>query len=208
MRLTRILLAALVAVVITAPAASASADRKLGELLGALWETALETPLGAEDPCVDLGGVVAPFQPSPDPLTCTVEFGDRIFVAAATVECSNAEPDPFFGRNEAELRSCAHRQLEALFSAVTVKLDGRPVELTRVQTSLLRVDLPEDNILGTGDRSAKSVGEGWVALLDPLPPGTHDIRINFTLTLPGEEPQRIRFTTTIVVEPGRWSAAG
>src|SRR3712207_8569411 len=78
MRLVRILLAALVAVVVTAPAASAAPDRELGDLLGALWETVLETPtptnpLGGGDPCVDLDGVVAPFQSGSNPLTCTVD---------------------------------------------------------------------------------------------------------------------------------------
>jgi hypothetical protein len=43
-RFIRILLAALVGVVLMAPAASAAPDRKLGALLGDLWETALQTP--------------------------------------------------------------------------------------------------------------------------------------------------------------------
>src|SRR3712207_6452646 len=195
MRLVRILLAALVAVVVTAPAASAAPDRKLGDLLGALWETVLETPtptnpLGGGDPCVDLDGVVAPFQSGSDPLTCTVEAETEIFVAAVTVECSTAEAPPFSGRDEAELRSCA-RRLD-VFTTLTVTLDGEPVALTPVTTPLLRVDLPADNVLGVEAQSALSVGHGWVALLHPLPPGEHVIRIQGTRTAVGD----IDVTTT------------
>jgi hypothetical protein len=193
MRLIRILLAASVAVVVTAPAAYAAPDRKLGDLLGALWETALETPtpdnpLGGGDPCVDLDGVVAPFQLGSNPLTCTVKSG-------------TAEAPPFFGENEAQLRACAEGL--DVFTTLTVTLDGEPVALTPVFTPLLRVVLPEDNILGVEAQSALSVGHGWVALLHPLPPGEHVIRIEGTGTVVGD----IDVTTTIVVERGRSNLA-
>src|SRR3712207_7763898 len=102
-RLARVLLAVVVGVVVTAPAASAAPDiqsrpapdRALATLLGELWETVLETPvpenpLAAGEPwCVDLDGVVAPFTLDPAaPPTCTVERGTKIFVAAVTIECS------------------------------------------------------------------------------------------------------------------------
>src|SRR3712207_5846860 len=121
-RLVRVLLAVMVAVVVTAPAASAAPDtqsrpapdRALAALLGELWETVLETPvpenpLAAGEPwCIDLDGVVAPFTLNLEaPPTCTVERGTKIFVAAATIECSTVEEPPFFGSNEAELRECA-----------------------------------------------------------------------------------------------------
>jgi hypothetical protein len=206
MRLIRILLAASVAVVVTSPAAYAAPDRKLGDLLGALWEIALETPtpdnpLGGGDPCVDLDGVVAPFQLGSNPLTCTVTSETKIFVAAVTVECSTAEAPPFFGENEAQLRACAEGL--DVFTTLTVTLDGEPVALTPVFTPLLRVDLPADNILGVEAQSALSVGHGWVALLHPLPPGEHVIRIEGTGTVVGD----IDVTTTIVVERGRSNLA-
>src|SRR3712207_9062194 len=68
-RLARVLLAVVVGVVVTAPAASAAPDiqsrpapdRALATLLGELWETVLETPvpenpLAAGEPwCVEIG---------------------------------------------------------------------------------------------------------------------------------------------------------
>jgi hypothetical protein len=199
-RFIRILLAALVGVVLMAPAASAAPDRKLGALLGDLWETALQTPTPL-DPCVDLEKkVVAPFQAGPGPLTCTVKSGTKIFVAAFTVECSTVEAPPFFGGTEAELRACV-RALDP--AEVTITVDGKLVPLTVVETRLLRVDLPKGNILGVPEGPADAVGRGAVALLQPLPPGTHEIVITVAGSIIGD----FTSTTTIVVQPGRSKAA-
>jgi hypothetical protein len=86
---------------------------------------------------------------------------------------------------------------------VTITVDGKPVPLTVVETRLLRVDLTADNILGVGAGPADAVGRGAVALLQPLPPGTHEIVINARGTSLGD----FTSTTTIVVQPGRSMAA-
>jgi hypothetical protein len=213
-RLARVLLAVLVGVVVTAPAASAAPDhesrpapdRELAALLGELWETVLETPvpenpLAVGEPwCIDLDGVVAPFTLNPAaPPTCIVERGTKIFVAAVTLECSTVEP-PTVGGNEAELRECA-RAVDMPGSTLTLTVDGEPVPLTLVETPLLTIDLPEDNILGVPAQQALSVAAGFVALLPPLPPGTHEIVITGTGTFFGD----FTLVTTIVVEPGRSS---
>ena len=214
-RLARVLLAVMVGVVVTAPAASAAPDhgsgpapdRELAILLGELWETVLETPV-PENPlaageawCVDLDGVVAPFALDPAAVpTCTVDVRTEIFVAALSVECSTVEEPPFYGGNEAELRQCV-RDLDVLQGDLTVTVDGEPVPLTLVETPLLTIDLPEDNILGVPAQQALSVAAGFVALLPPLPPGTHEIVITGTGTFFGD----FTLVTTIVVEPGRSS---
>ena len=214
-RLARVLLAVVLGVVVQAPAASAAPDhqsrpapdRELATLLGELWEMVLETPvpenpLAAGEPwCVDLDGAVAPFTLDPAAVpTCTVDVGTEIFVAALSVECSTVEEPPFYGGNEAELRQCV-RDLDVLQGDLTVTVDGEPVPLTLVESPLLRLDLPEDNLLGVPPQQALSVASGLVALLQPLPPGTHEIVTTGTGTVLGD------FTnvTTIVVEPGRWS---
>lgn len=214
-RLVRVLLAVVLGVLFTAPAASAAPDhgsgpepdRELAALLGDLWVTVLETPV-PENPlaageawCVDLDGVVAPFtlDPAAAP-TCTVDVDTEIFVAALSVECSTVEEPPFYGGNEAELRQCV-RDLDVLQGDLTVTVNGKPVPLTPLESPLLRLDLPEDNLLGVPAQQALSVAAGLVALLQPLPPGTHEIVTTGTGTILGD------FTnvTTIAVEPRRWS---
>ena len=195
-RLARIVVVAAATLCVAAPAASAVPVKKLDENLGALWTAVLETP-SAQNPfgtggsafaCWDLGGTVAPFAPT-SVESCTVKPGTKIFVAASSVECSTFEGN---GTTEAELRDCARRGDVQV--APTVTVDGRSVPVAEVETRLLHIVLPADNIFGQpAGTQGLSVGHGWVALLHPLTPGTHTIVIvNGTSTI----------TTTIIVQPG------
>jgi hypothetical protein len=199
-RLTRILLLVAVALCLGAPAAGAVPAKKLDNNLAAAWTTVLETPSaqnpfgtgGAAFACVDLGGTVAPFGPV-GAESCTVKPGTKIFVAASTVECSTLEPPPFFGTNEDELRTCSRR--EDVQKAPSVTVDGKSVPVTEVETPLLNITLPADNIFGKdAGTQGLSVAHGWVTLLHPLTPGTH------TIVIVGSIAGNI--TTKIIVEPG------
>jgi hypothetical protein len=192
-RITRIVLLAAIALFAAAPAASAVPSKKLDDYLAALWTTVLETP-SAQNPfgtggsafaCFDLGGTVAPFAPT-SVESCTVKPGTKVFIAARSVECSTFEGN---GTTEAELRTCAREGDVQVTPTVTV--DGRSVPVAEVETPLLNIVLPADNIFGeAAGTQGLSVGHGWVAFLHPLRPGTHSIVIDSTIT------------TTIVVEPG------
>jgi hypothetical protein len=199
---------------VAAPSASAVPNKKLGDYLGAMWKAVLETPapgnpfsgLPGSPPflCVDLGGVVAPIASGATSVTCTVNPGTKIFVAAWSSECSTLEPPPSFGSDEAQLRACA-RNLNNGITRTDVLLDGQPVPVTRVQSGLLRLNLPADNIFGaragTGSPPYLSVADGWVALLHPLTPGTHTITLHIEGTYL-DKPLNIENTTTIIVQPG------
>jgi hypothetical protein len=195
-RLARALL--LVAVTFCLVAPSASAQTSLGGTLGDLWTTALETPTpdnpfgGGGPQCFVLeGNIVAPF--GGGSFTCTVKAGTRIFIAAWTTECSTFEGN---GTTEAELRACAVGADEGVKATVTI--NGEPVPLSSVETGLLTIHLPQDNIFGLqgADRNGLSVAHGFVYLTDPLAPGTYVIegRVKF----PSGRPQN--FTTTIIVQ--------
>jgi hypothetical protein len=196
-RLARILLFAAVTLCVAAPAASAVPVHKLDDNLGALWTTVLETP-DAQNPfgtggsafaCIDLGGTVAPFGPV-GVESCTVKPGTKIFVAASSFECSTFEGH---GTTEDELRACA-RQADVKV-APTVTVDGKSVPVAEVETRLLHIVLPEDNLFGEpAGTQGLSVGHGWVTLLHPLTPGTHTIVIRL-----GDAPT---ITTKILVKPG------
>ena len=145
---------------------------------------------------IELGAnIVAPFAGGPE-FTCVVKPGTRIFVAAYSAECSTVEGPPFHGDNEDELRTCAKANV-AEFEPVTATLDGKPIALAEVQTALLNFVLPAGNVFGLpAGTTGQSVGDGWVALLHPLPPGSHTIQI-FTNDNPNPAA-----TTTITVQPG------
>ena len=195
-RITRIVLLAAIALFAAAPAASAVPSKKLDDYLAELWTTLLETP-SAQNPfgsggpasaCLYLGGTVAPFGPA-GVESCTVKPGTKVFIAASSVECSTFEGH---GTTDAELRMCAlDTDVE---DAPTVTVDGKTVPVAEVDTPLLNIVLPADNIfeLPAGTQGL-SVAHGWVALLHPLTPGTHTIVI---------DTDGATITTTIVVEPG------
>jgi hypothetical protein len=196
-RLARVLLLAAVTFCLVAPSANA-APTNLGKTLGNLWTTVLETPtpdnpFGDGGPqCIVLGGkIVAPF--GGGSFTCTVKAGTRIFIAAWTTECSTFEGN---GTTEAELRACAVAADAGVKATVTI--NGEPVPLSSVETGLLTIHLPQDNIFGLqgADRNGLSVAHGFVYLTDPLAPGTYVIegRVKF----PSGRPQN--FTTTIIVQ--------
>jgi hypothetical protein len=132
---------------------------------------------------------------TPDPKgvpSCTVKPGTKIFVPAASVECSTFEGN---GTTEAQLRNCA-RQTDVQ-AAPSVTVDGRALLVNEVETRLLNIVLPQDNIFGQpAGTTGLSVGHGWTVLLHPLTPGKHAIVID------NLGPGKPSITTTITVEPG------
>ena len=75
--------------------------------------------------------------------------------------------------------------------APTVTVDGKSVPVTEVETPLLNITLPADNIFGAASRGrqGQSVAHGWVTLLHPLTPGTHTIVIVGTGGPPPSRPR-------------------
>lgn len=197
--LSRVFLVVAAIAAVTAPPAAAAPRRQLSGVLGDMWTTILETPADDNpftggDPCIQLGAnIVAPFAGGAE-VTCVVKPGTRMFVAAYSAECSTVEGPPFHGDDEDDLRTCARANV-AEFEPVTATLDGRPIALTQLQTTLLNFVLPPDNVFDLeAGTTGQSVGDGWVALLAPLRPGSHEILI-FT------NGNQLASTNTIEVQP-------
>jgi hypothetical protein len=200
-RVVRCLLIAVVAFCLVAP--SASAQTSLGGTLGNLWTTVLETPTpdnvfgGGGPQCVVVGdNIVAPF--GGGSFTCTVKAGTRIYIAGFTTECSTFAGDcggP--GSNPAQLRAAA-KAADAEITAATVTINDQPVPLSEVETGLLMIHLPQDNIFGaTGaERNGLSVAHGFVYLTDPLTPGTYIIQGHIVF----QDAPAVDYTTTIIVQ--------
>jgi hypothetical protein len=192
-----VVLFAACAALVAAPAASAApASVKIDADLTALWTTILETPSaqnafgtgGDAFACWNIGGgTVAPAGPN-GVKSCTVKPGTKIFVAASSFECSTFEGN---GTTEAELRTCAEQG--DVQTAPSVTVDGQSVPVKEVETRLMNIVLPADNIFGLpAGTTGLSVAHGWVAHVDPLTPGTH------TIVGSGS----ISFSTQIIVTSG------
>src|SRR4051812_16695194 len=164
----------------TAQTADAAPANNLTADLAALWTTVLQTPsdqnsfgTGGQDfACWDLGGnVVAPLAPPPGAESCTVKPGTRIFVAF-TGECSTFEVT--FPPCEPDLAKGA-RASTPTPTVTSVTVDGRPVSLTEVLTSVQPITLPANNVFVDPPAGSRGqfVAYGWVTLLNPLTPGEH-----------------------------------
>jgi hypothetical protein len=201
-RVARALLLAAVTLCLVAPSAGA-APTSLGGTLGDLWTTVLQTPTpenpfgGGGSQCVVLGGnIVAPF--GGGRFTCNVTAGTRIFIAAWTTECSTFAGDDCGGpgSNEAQLRAAAEAADAGITATVTI--NGQPVPLSSVETGVLTIHLPQDNIFGAkgAERNGLSVAHGFVYLTVPLTPGTYIIRGHVVFP----DGSTADFTTTIIVQ--------
>lgn len=89
-------------------------------------------------------------------------------------ECSNLEPEPFFGSTEEELRECVDDGF-ALLSYVEVTFKGRRVTNLDdyVVTSGLDT-LPPNNLLSS--QAGLTMDKGYFLMLHPLSRGTHTLR--------------------------------
>jgi hypothetical protein len=143
-------------------------------------------PANGADTCLFAGPVLLLWTraESAPPPVCRVRPGTPVFFYALGGDCSNVEPDPFFGATEKAQRRCILGFLrETPFDAILVRVDGgraTSIGLDRfVAVSRQRsVFLPEPNILGVpGNRRATFVAAGYSAIVRSLGPGEHTITV-------------------------------
>jgi hypothetical protein len=109
---------------------------------------------------------------------CQMPAGMILYVPIVGGECSTAEPPPYYGGNEEELRACV---LAFVYENVYAFVDDTPVrniESYFSLTPLYYFDLPSDNVLGGPAGKAYSVAHAYGFLLAPLSPGKHTIHVH------------------------------
>jgi hypothetical protein len=135
--------------------------------------------------------------------SCTISEKQAVLVFALGNECSDIEPPPFFGDNEADLRECAASGFDEFWpTPPSVTVDGVAVpDITRfrTQTPVFSYTLPEDNLLGApaGTTATKAVSDGIAVMLKPLSVGQHRIVISYASPfLPG--PGSTTYNLTVI----------
>lgn len=139
-----------------------------------------ENPFTGGDPCIELRGIIVTPLSGKSVPGYTVQRGTKVLFSGWTTECSTFDGN---GTNEAELRSCARLADSQIRPSVT--FNRMPVELTAVETRLLNISLPDDNIfkIDPDDVSAltgHSVAHGYEYLSRPLTGGSLTIINNIT----------------------------
>src|SRR5215510_4067387 len=147
------------------PANGTVAGMTYGEWSAAWWQWDLSIPVPANPSFDTTGNHCHVGQSGPvfflagsatgAPMTrdCSVSADKVLLFPLINVECSTLEPPPFFGSNEAELRTCAQVFMNgAGLSTLRATIDGNPIVpnpgLFRFQSPLYDFRVPGDNILG------------------------------------------------------------
>ena len=106
--------------------------------------------------------------------TCTVPRGAFLLMNPGGSECSNVEPEPFFGADEADLLACVNETFEYL-SYVEVTFNGQTTtDLDDYIVTTPLTNLPANNLLSADP--ALSRDKGYFMVVHPLSPGIHTLR--------------------------------
>src|SRR3954453_11147917 len=206
-RLVVAVLAAMLATVVATPAiAVAGTDQgpravdpiaqqaRYQTLSAEWWQWAFSTPVEAGGP-FDAGPVrCAVNQPGSDVLflaapfnasgtvdrSCTdpVRRGTRIFFPVINTECSNVEPDPFFGATAKKRRDCVNMdRFDA--AGLSASVDGHSFPVSEAKFDIVSNDFAFTAVPGNPvglSESGQSTTRGVWLLLEPLQKGRHTIR--------------------------------
>jgi hypothetical protein len=115
--------------------------------------------------------------------TCTVPAEKAILIPVSVVACSFAEQS---GTTEEELHTCAEED-ESSNPILFLSVDGRQIqqiEKYRVHSRAFNVTFPENAIYGAEPGPSRAVSDGYWIILEPLPPGEHEILFKESLTNP------------------------
>jgi hypothetical protein len=138
-------------------------------LAGHLWSTCYLDRIGNVGVGVGYG--------SSGSVDCEMPMGMTLFVPVVGSECSTAEPPPFYGGNEAELRACAIQFAPANLEASIDGIPVRNIEKYTAVSPLYQFTLPENNILGAPAGTYESISYQTGFLLAPLSSGEHVVHV-------------------------------
>ena len=106
--------------------------------------------------------------------TCDVPQGSFLVLHPGGSECSNVEPEPFFGADEADLLACVNETFP-LLTYVELTFNGTTTtNLDQYIVTTPLTHLPANNLFGASP--ALSRDKGYFLVLHPMSRGTHTLR--------------------------------
>jgi len=119
--------------------------------------------------------------------TCNITAGKAILVPVNIVECSFKE---FKVKTEQDLKKCATED-ESSNPGLSLSVDGKDfknLQSYRIPTRAFDASFPKNGIFGVNSPGpTRSVSDGYWVMLQPLPPGKHQIHFHATLTDPNTQ---------------------
>jgi hypothetical protein len=120
-----------------------------------------------------------PYPGGPAAADCSVPQGAFLVISPFFIECSDAEPPPFYGGDETELRKCVEEGFDLLSSAEAT-LNGRTAaNLDDYVVTTLLDTVPANNLLGSGP--ALTMNRGIFMVVAPLSRGMHTLGMSWEI---------------------------
>jgi len=117
---------------------------------------------------------------------CTIPSGVGILVPIINIACDSAT-EPALDTEE-KLEECAKSDQDAVIEKA-ISVDGVEIgnlDRYRFQSPVFDLQFPENNIDGVEPQAAKAKSDGFWILLEPLPPGEHEIHFKAALGDPSD----------------------
>jgi hypothetical protein len=117
-------------------------------------------------------------------LVCTIPAEKSVLISISSGECDS---DEIKSGDEAALRKCASEGNEYAAFQVTVdgeKLNIQPIQENRTDSRFFNITIPKDNLYDVNPGTFKAVVDGYFALLKPLSPGEHKVRVVASVSNP------------------------
>jgi hypothetical protein len=159
-----------------------------GEFIGANFARGYATPVGETppaNPCQTVGDThqALVMGPNGETNTCTVDRRTQLVIFGLGSACSDVEPAPFFGADEAAQRACVVAFDHEFVTALRVTVDDdAPVDFRTERFEVISpqqtLQLPPDNAFGVPAGPATLVAHAWMAQLRTLRPGQHTVSVD------------------------------
>ena len=92
-------------------------------------------------------------------------------------ECSYSETPTL--KTEQDLRKCAvESNKDAVLKASLDNHEIKNIDNYRVTSSPFNVTYPSDPVFPTNSNYSQAVSDGWFIMLEPLKPGTHELKFS------------------------------
>jgi hypothetical protein len=111
---------------------------------------------------------------------CSIPAGKAILFPVLNVECDYFSPDL---KTESDLRKCAKDDQDKATN-LRATVDGVAIpdlKAYRTQSPLFNMTLPKDNVIGVSPGTTQAISDGYWIILEPLPPGKHQIHFGGSL---------------------------
>ena len=114
--------------------------------------------------------------------TCTIPAGKSIMAALLDGMCDRSDPAL---QNDEDVRRCATEGND--YGVISATLDGRTfqnLDQYRIDSGFFNITVPADNIFDEPPGTYRAFANGFFVFLEPLDPGTHELRLTVSVTNP------------------------